>query len=151
MHRYVCPMAPRSDGRLGAFATLRHSVTAQFARYALAGAITLMVGAGTVMALTAITGMAIQLAIFCSYPLLITMHFSLQRHFVFPERNAFTLTTSTQLRRYLVICAGHYACVAVGTAGIARLTSLSSRAAYLIMVATMPLIVFMTFRRRVFH
>jgi putative flippase GtrA len=143
-------MMRRTADRDGVFAMLRHPLATQFVRYALAGAATAAVGATTVL-LCGLAGLSIQLAILCSYPVSMVVHFSLQRYFVFADREAYALAVDAQLRRYLVACAGHYACVAVGTATLIRAAGVGDQPAYLIMIATMPIVMFAALRLGIFH
>jgi putative flippase GtrA len=132
-------------------ARLRHPLTAQMSRYAIAGAITAVVGTVTVFLLTGPGGVAIQPAILLSYPLTLTVHFSLQRRFVFADRDIYTLRMSTQLRRYLILIAAQYGCIAGGTALLVHVAGLGDRPAYLIAIGTTPVILFAALRLGVFH
>ncbi|MCW2996408.1 MAG: GtrA family protein [Conexibacter sp.] len=132
-------------------ATLRHPLTAQLARYGIAGAITLVLGAIVVLLLSGPGGLAIQLAIPLSYPVIAVVHFSLQRHFVFVG-GEYALAGGAQLGRYLLVAVvGHYGCVAGGTAFLHDVAGLGDQLAYLIMVSTMPIVMFVVMRLRVFH
>lgn len=151
MARYVRQMMRPTADRGGVFARLRHPLAAQFVRYAFAGAVTALIGAVTVLALSGLAGLTIQLAILCSYPLILSVHFLLQRFFVFVDRETYTLAVTAQLRRYLVASAGHYGCVAAGTALLAHVAGLDDQVAYVIMIVTMPIVMFVALRLGIFH
>jgi putative flippase GtrA len=144
-------MMRRIADRGGVFARLGHPVAAQLVRYAFAGAATAAIGTTTVLLLSGVAGLGIQLAILCSYPLILIVHFALQRFFVFVDRETYTLAVTVQLRRYLVVSAGHYGCVAAGTALLVRLAGLDDQVAYVITILTMPIVMFVALRLGVFH
>jgi putative flippase GtrA len=132
-------------------ARLRHPMTAQMGRYAIAGVITGVVGTGAVFLLSGPGGLSIQLAILLSYPLNLGVHFSFQRYFVFADRDVYTLAVGKQLRRYLVIAIAQYGCIATATALLIHVAGLGDRPAYLIAVGCAPVILFITLRLSVFH
>lgn len=132
-------------------ARLRHPLTAQMARYALAGLTTAVVGTIAVFLLSGPGGLSIQLAILLSYPLNLTVHFSLQRWFVFTDREVYTLAMGRQLRRYLIVAGAQYGCIAAGTALLVHVAGIGDRPAYLIAIALAPAILFITLRLGVFH
>jgi len=133
-------------------ATLRHPLTAQLGRFAIAGLVTLVLGAVVVLLLSGPAGLAIQLAIPLSYPVIAVVHFSLQRRFVFAGDGTYALGGGAQLRRYLLVAVvGHYGCVAGGTAFLDHVAGLGDQVAYLVMVCTMPIVMFVVMRLRVFH
>lgn len=132
-------------------ARLRHPLAAQLGRYAIAGAITAVISIGTVLLLSGPAGLTIQAAILASYPLILAVHFSLQRYFVFAGRDRYALAATAQLRRYLVVAAAQYGCVAAGTALLVHIVGLGDQLAYLIAVGTMTATVFVAMRLGVFH
>ncbi|HEV7496369.1 GtrA family protein [Baekduia sp.] len=132
-------------------ARLRHPLTAQMTRYAIAGVVTAVVGIGAVFLLTGPGRLAIQLAILLAYPLNLAVHFSLQRYFVFADRDVYTLAVGKQLRRYLVVAIAQYGCIAAATALLVHVAGLGDRPAYLIAIAAAPVILFITLRVGVFH
>ncbi len=121
------------------------------ARYALAGLTTAVIGTTAVFLLSGPGGLAIQLAILLSYPLNLTVHFSLQRWFVFTDREVYTLAMGRQLRRYLVAAGAQYGYIAAGTALLVHFAGIGDRPAYLIAIAVAPVILFITLRLGVFH
>jgi putative flippase GtrA len=132
-------------------APLRHPVVAQLGRYAIAGVVTGVIGTGCVLLLSGPAGVAIQLAILASYPLVLTVHFLFQRYFVFAGRERYALGGATQLRRYLVIVGTQYCCVAAGTALLVHVSPLDDQLAYLAALGTMTTVTFVVMRLRVFH
>jgi putative flippase GtrA len=126
-------------------------LTAQIGRYVIAGAITAVVSTGSVLLLSGPAGVPIQVAILASYPLILAVHFLLRRHFVFGGRESYALAGGAQLRRYLLVAAVPYGCVAAGTAALVHVAALGDQPAYLIAVGTMTALVFVAMRLRVFH
>lgn len=123
----------------------------QFGRYLIAGAITAAVGIGATLLLSGPIGVPIQLAILASYPLILTVHFTLQRQFVFAREEDYALGTSSQMRRYFVLVAVQYVFVASCTALLSHVAGLDDRVAYLISVALGTGLVFTAMRLQVFH
>lgn len=123
----------------------------QAGRYAIAGAITAVVSIGSVLALSGVVG--IQIAILASYPLVLAVHFSLQRWFVFARRGTgeYALGDGAQVRRYLMTVAVQYCYVAACTALLVRAIGLGDRIAYLAAVLSGTVLVFGVMRLRVFH
>jgi putative flippase GtrA len=119
-------------------------------RYVIAGVVTAAVGIATVLALTGPAG--VQLAILLSYPLVLMVHFSLQRRFVFARADGdYALDGGAQVRRYLMTVAAQYCYVAVCTALLGSATGLADRLAYLAAALSGTALVFMVMRLRVFH
>ena len=65
---------------------------------------------------TACSGVPIEVAIPIAYVLAVTLHFNLQRHFVFRHVDEFALSTRQQIGRYVVIGAIQYPITALATA-----------------------------------
>jgi putative flippase GtrA len=126
-------------------------LAAQLGRYAIAGVTTAVVSTGSVLLLSGPAGVRIQLAILVSYPLILAVHFLLQRHFVFGGRERYALANAQQLRQYLLVAAMQYACVAAGTALLTHIAHLDDRIAYLVALGTMTIATFVALRQRVFH
>lgn len=118
-------------------------------RYAIAGVLTAVVSIGSVLMLTGLVG--VQLAILLSYPLVLVVHFSLQRWFVFAGEDAYALAGGAQVRRYLMTVAAQYCYVAACTALLISAIGLGDRVAYLAAVLSGTALVFTVMRLGVFH
>jgi putative flippase GtrA len=124
----------------------------QAGRYAIAGVITAVVSIGSVLALTGVVG--VQVAILASYPLVLAVHFSLQRWFVFAHGGTggeYALDGGAQLRRYLMTVAAQYCYVAACTALLMSAIGMGDRIAYLAAVLSGTALVFAVMRLRIFH
>jgi len=97
-------------------ALLDHSQSRPPLRYVLAGATVAMVSLGTPLVLTALLGIPIEVAIPIAYIAALSLHFTLQRHFVFRHVPSFALSTRDQIARYFVIGAVQYPTAAISTA-----------------------------------
>jgi putative flippase GtrA len=123
----------------------------QVVRFVMAGGFTAVVSIGAVLLLSGPVGLPIQVAILSSYPLLLVMHFSLQRWFVFARDDAYALRGGAQVRRYLSVVAVQYVYVAACTAALVHFADVADRSAYLIAVLSGAAAVFTVMRLRVFH
>ena len=96
-------------------------------------------------------GLPIEAAIPIGYALAITLHFNLQRHFVFRHIDEFALTAKQQIGRYVVIAAIQYPITALATAVLPGLLHISADAAFVIITLTISLTFFLVLRGHVFH
>jgi putative flippase GtrA len=120
-------------------------------RYAVAGAVVAVVYVGGTLLLSGPVGLPIQAAIPIAYVVAVTLHFLLQRTFVFRHDDGFALSVREQIVRYLLIAATQYPATAALTALLPALFGLSEQVAYLITVAVISLTFFFVLRRGVFH
>jgi len=125
----------------------------QLGRYGIAGALTALIGIGAVLLLSGPIGVPIQPAILASYPLVLAVHFSLQRWFVFAhgESDGYALEGGAQVKRYLMTVAAQYCYVAACTALLMSAIGLRDRIAYLAAVLSGTALVFAVMRSRIFH
>src|SRR5689334_11729391 len=82
-------------------------------RYALAGGTVAITYIGLTLLFSGPVGLPIQVAIPIGYVLAVSLHFLLQRRFVFADREQFALSGGAQVRRYVVIGAVQYAVTAI--------------------------------------
>lgn len=120
-------------------------------RYAIAGAIVAATYIGLTLLLDGPVGLALQAAIPVGYVLAVSLHFILQRFFVFADADAFALTGAQQVRRYLVIGAVQYAITALATATLPELLGVDERVIYVAVVVFISACTFLMLRTRVFH
>lgn len=127
-----------------------HELTGSTIRYGIAGALVAAVYLGLPLALSA-GGVALQVAIPIGYVVAMTVHFNLQRQFVFRHVAAFALSARQQVGRYLVIGAVQYPTTAICVAELPALLHVSERIVYVATTITISTICFLLLRTRVFH
>ncbi len=130
---------------------LRHPHTGLALRYGIAGATVAAVYLLIPLLLDGALGVAIQVAIPIAYVLAISLHFNLQRHFVFRHVAKFALTRREQIRRYLAVGAIQYPTTALLTWGLPEALGLSQRVAFVSTTLTISLAFFLVLRKRIFH
>lgn len=130
---------------------IRHPLAAELGRYAVVGGVVAGVYVGGTLLLADMLGLAIQLAIVIAYVTAVALHFTLQRLFVFRNREIFALSIGAQLRSYVVIGAIQYALTAAATGWLPGLLEVSDTAVYLGCVVVLSASTFIALRTRVFH
>jgi putative flippase GtrA len=120
-------------------------------RYAIAGGMVAAVYPGTPLALTALVGTPIEVAIPIAYLAAVCLHFSLQRHFVFRHVPSFELSKRYQIARYVVIGAVQYPTAAISTAVLPGALGVPPRVIYVCSVITISAVCFVLLRTHVFH
>ena len=132
-------------------ALLGHELTGPLIRYGIAGGCVALVYLGVPLLLHDVVGVPIEVAIPIAYVLALTLHFNLQRHFVFRHIDEFALSTRQQIGRYAMIAAVQYPTTALATAFLPGLLHISSDAAFLIISLSISLTAFLMLRGHVFH
>jgi putative flippase GtrA len=93
----------------------------------------------------------IVLAIAVAYLVGVTVHFTLQRHFVFWDHDAFALPMASQLKRYVVAGACQYTITAVAVSTLPQITGASQQVVFLLTVLGISLVSFTVLRGWIFH
>lgn len=130
---------------------LRHPLVGPAIRYGIAGATVAAVYIGVPLLLNGVFGVWIQLAIPVAYVLAITLHFNLQRHFVFRHVDEFALSVRQQIGRYAAIGAIQYPTTALATAFLPGLFGVSERIMFVIITLVISVTFFLVLRGHVFH
>jgi putative flippase GtrA len=130
---------------------LRSPIAGQGLRFALSGGLVAAVYVGTTTLLGAVIGIRFQLAIAIGFVVAISVHFTLQRLFVWDRLRVFALPIRHQVTRYLAIAAIQYGLTAACTAALRALLHLPAETAYLITAASLSAGNFFLLRSRVFH
>src|SRR6516165_4502719 len=94
-------MLRRLGSTLAGQASNRRDVILQLVRFGLTGLFVFVVYTGGTLLLSGPVGLPIVLAIAIAYPLAIVINFTLQRYFVFLDRETFALHWKAQLARYV--------------------------------------------------
>jgi putative flippase GtrA len=130
---------------------LRHPLAGVGLRYAITGGVVGLVYIGMPVVLNGGAGVAIEVAIPIAYVLAVSLHFNLQRHFVFRHVAEFALSRRKQIGRYVMIGAVQYPTTAIATAVLPKVLGLSQRVTYVIVTLTMSLVFFVLLRTVIFH
>lgn len=120
-------------------------------RFGLAGGIVTLVYLATTTVLASVAGTPFQLALAIGFCVGLSVHFILQRVFVWAHHEEFALPLRHQLGRYLVAAAAQYAVTAGSTAVLPSALGLPTEVVYL---ATALLVIaanFLVFRHQIFH
>jgi putative flippase GtrA len=120
-------------------------------RYGIAGACVAGTYLSVPLILNGVLGIALEVAIPIAYLLAVSLHFTLQRIFVWRHIEEFALSRREQVARYVVIGAVQYPTAAVCTAVLPGLLSISARAVFVGTAIVMSLSVFLVLRTHVFH
>lgn len=126
-------------------------LTAQGVRFALAGGTVGLVYLGATTFLANVVGLAFQAALAIGFCLALTVHFTLQRVFVWNRPEEFALALHHQIGRYLVLAALQYGVTACSTALLPTALGVSTEIVYLGTVAVVVSVNFLVFRHRIFH
>jgi putative flippase GtrA len=130
---------------------LRHDLAGPFIRYGIAGATVAGVYLAIPLVLNGLLHLWIQIAIPIGYILAITLHFNLQRHFVFRHVDEFALTVRQQIGRYIAIGCVQYPTTALATAFLPKLLGVNERVMFVMITIVISLTFFLLLRGHVFH
>jgi putative flippase GtrA len=132
-------------------AFLRHPLAGPALRYAIAGATVAGVYLAIPLVLNGVFGVAIQITIPIAYVLAVTLHFNLQRHFVFRHVAEFALSVRQQIGRYVGIGAIQYPTTALATAFLPGWLGISERVTFVLTTVAISITFFLVLRGHVFH
>ncbi len=127
------------------------NIVAQGTRFALGGGLVLAVYLGTTTLLASVVGLPFQVALIIGFAVGLTLHFTLQRVFVWAHHEEFALSLHRQLGRYLALAAAQYAVTAASTSLLPAPLGLSTEVVYLATAAVVISLNFLLFRTRIFH
>lgn len=133
------------------FALLRHPFAGAAVRYGVAGATVAGVYLSIPLVLNGVLGVPIQVAIPLAYLLAVTLHFNLQRHFVFAHVDRFALPFRRQVGRYVAIGAIQYPTTALAMAFLPGLLGVSERVIFVMITLCISAATFLVLRGHVFH
>ena len=125
--------------------------TGQGLRFIISGGFVALCNVGVTSLLVRAIGIAFPVAIAVGYVVAITIHFSLQRFFVWSHDADFVLDMRGQLARYLPLALGQYAIVAGATLTLPGALGLPDEVVYLGAVVILSVAAFLLFGSRVFH
>jgi putative flippase GtrA len=128
-----------------------HPLAGPSLRYAMAGGTVAAVYLAIPLGLNGGFGVAIQVAIPIAYVLAVSLHFMLQRHFVFRHVDEFALSARQQIGRYLMIGAIQYPATALATALLPGALGVSERVTFVGITVLISVAFFLILRGHVFH
>jgi putative flippase GtrA len=123
----------------------------QLVRFALAGSLVTVVYVSVTTGLHGVFGVPFQVALATGFVTGVSLHFTLQRVFVWRHRERFALATHRQAIRYLCMCASQYGTTALSTSLLPTLVGLPVEVVYLATMFALSTFNFLVFRGRVFH
>jgi len=126
-------------------------LTASLVRYGISGLVVAAVYLSIPLVLNTIAAVPVEVSIPVAYVAAATVHFNLQRRFVFRHVARFALSTRQQIGRYLGMAAVQYPVTAVLTAVLPPVLGISQRVAFVGVALAWSLCVFVLLRTRIFH
>jgi putative flippase GtrA len=123
----------------------------QGVRYALAGVLVALVYVLSTTFLAVVIGMPFEAALPIGFCLSLTVHFTLQRLFVWVHHEEFALPFRHQAGRYLALAGAQYGVTAASTSLLPAALGLSPEVVYLITVPVVTTANFLVFRNGIFH
>ncbi len=138
-------------GWAGGWAGADSGLTGQGVRYALTGVVVALVYLLATTLLAVVVGLPFQAALPIGFALAISVHFTLQRLFVWVHHEQFALPFRHQARRYLTVVLVQYGLTAASTALLPGALGLPTEAVYLITALLLAGVNFLLFRSVVFH
>lgn len=132
-------------------AVASHPLAGPTIRYGISGCVVTSTYLGIPLVLNGALGIAIEVVIPIAYLVAATLHFNLQRHFVFRHVTEFALTTRQQIMRYVGVFAVQYPLTAVFTAVLPGALGVSPRVVFVCTALSISFSVFLLLRSHVFH
>jgi putative flippase GtrA len=143
--------AQRSPRTLLGWARSGSGLKGQGVRYAMAGVVVALVYLLATTFLAEVVGLPFQAALPIGFALALSVHFTLQRLFVWVHHEEFALPFRHQARRYLTVVLAQYGVTAASTALLPSVLGLPTEAVYLITALLLASANFLLFRSVVFH
>lgn len=123
----------------------------QGVRYAIAGGVVAAVYLGVTTLLADVVGLHFQVALALGFCCGVSVHFTLQRFFVWVHHEEFALPFRRQAARYMVVAGTQYGLTVASTALLPALLGLPTELVYVATVAVLVCANFIVFRHGVFH
>lgn len=120
-------------------------------RYAIAGSIVALVYVLTTTLLAVGFGVPFRYALPIGFALQLTVHYTLQRTFVWVHEERFALPFSRQMRRYLTVAGSQFGLTALSTSLLPHALGLSTEVVYLTTTGVLISANFVLLRNVIFH
>jgi putative flippase GtrA len=126
-------------------------ILAQGVRFAITGALVSVIYISVTTVLAEVSHLRFQVALVIGWCAAISVHFTLQRVFVWTHQEEFALPFGHQIGRYLLLAGTQLGVTALTTAVLPSALGLPTEVIYLATAALLTLINFLLFRNRIFH
>jgi putative flippase GtrA len=126
-------------------------ILAQGMRFAITGALVSVIYISVTTVLAEVSHLRFQIALVIGWCAAISVHFTLQRVFVWTHQEEFALPFGHQIGRYLILAGTQLGVTAASTAVLPSALGLPTEVVYLATAALLTLINFLLFRNRIFH
>jgi putative flippase GtrA len=120
-------------------------------RFAISGTVVALVYVAVTTALHDLFAVPFQIALAIGFVVSVSLHFTLQRLFVWRHYERFALRAHDQAARYLCVCGAQYGITALSTSQLPSLVGLPVEVVYLATMLTVAGVNFLIFRGRIFH
>jgi putative flippase GtrA len=144
------PSEARGAGASSSWRFADDSLRDRGTRFLIAGGAMAIFYLGLTSLLT-LAGVPFQLALILGFAANVALHFTLQRVFVWPQRQEYALALHEQLRRYLPLVIVQYVLTVAATATLPSLLGLPVLVVYVGITVSLTLFNFLFFRARIFH
>lgn len=126
-------------------------IARQGARFAVAGGTVAMVYLGVTLLLSDVAGLPFEAALPIGYAVGISIHFTLQRFFVWTHDAGYALALHAQLARYVCLALAQYGITAAVTAELPQRIGVPKDLVYVVTAGTLTVVTFLLFRTNIFH
>jgi putative flippase GtrA len=123
----------------------------QGVRFVISGTIVAFVYVAVTTVLHDAFSLRFQVALAIGFVTSVSLHFTLQRFFVWRHYEKFALRAHHQAARYLAVCGAQYGVTALSTSQLPGLVGLPVEVVYLVTMLTVAGVNFVVFRGGVFH
>jgi putative flippase GtrA len=124
---------------------------AQAVRFAISGVIVSIVYITVTTLLAEVSHLRFQLALAIGWCAGVSVHYTLQRVFVWAHRDGFALPFARQVRRYLLLAFSQLAATTASTSLLPSALGVPAEAVYLASAVILTMLNFIVFRNRIFH
>jgi putative flippase GtrA len=128
-----------------------HDLAGQGSRYLIAGGFVAVVALAVTTVLAEVVGLPFELALPIGALVSVSLHFTLQRAFVWAHHEEFALPLRHQLPRYLALVAVQYAITALSIGLLPGALGVPTEAVYVGTVVLLGSTNFLLFRHVIFH
>jgi putative flippase GtrA len=132
--------------------TLRNpGLPSRATRFAAAGGIVALTYVACTTLLATVVGLPFQLSLATGFAVALTLHFSLQRRFVWAHDDGYALPVHHQAARYTTVAIAQYLITVAATSTLPSVVGVSTTIIYLATTAIVSIVNFVLFRVAIFH
>ncbi len=137
--------------RRGLAALRADHLSAQAVRFVLTGGIVSIVYIALTTFLAEVLHLQFQIALAIGWLTAVSVHFTLQRRFVWAPQETFALPFGHQVLRYLLMAGSQFAITLASTAVLPGVLGVPAELVYLASTVALALVNFLVFRNNIFH